>query len=212
MEARMPMDAQGDHAPDFLARAARLLRDFDRERTTVFLEPGWSADAIAHLPRTLRAIADHNTQPDGPTFAAKLRMGGVTPDAFPSSESVADALVAIRDAGVPFKCTAGLHHPIRAYHDSVATEMHGFLNVFAAWTFAHALGSDSDVLARILTTTDMGSFRVSDQGVAWCIGESDSLSATPDQVRTARRWAQGIGSCSFDDPVADLSILGIATG
>ena len=212
LEARMPMDAQGDAAPDFLLRAARLLRDMEMERTTVFLEPGWSDDALTRLPSTLRAIAEHNAQADGPTFAAKLRMGGVTARAFPSPASVADALVVIRGADVPFKCTAGLHHPIRAYHDSVETEMHGFLNVFAAWTFAHGFDADADVLTRVLATTDPDAFRVSEQGIAWCVGEGSSLAAAPDQIRDARRWAQGIGSCSFDEPVADLSTLGIATG
>lgn len=211
-EARMPLDAQGDQTSDFLTRAARLFRDFDKDRTTVYLEPGWSTEALSRLPRTLQSIAEHNAQPGGPTFAAKLRMGGVTADAFPSPESLTDALIAIRDAGVPFKCTAGLHHPVRAYHDSVGTEMHGFLNVFAAWTFAHALDTDSDLLTRVLATTDADAFRVSEQGVAWCVGEGASLHASPDQIRTARRWAQGIGSCSFDEPVADLSALGIATG
>ncbi len=211
-EARMPLDAQGDHAPAFLTRTARLLRDFESDRTTVYLEPGWSAEAIDDLPRTLQSIAEHNAQEGGSVFAAKLRMGGVTADAFPSPDSIAAALVAIRDAGVPFKCTAGLHHPVRAYHDSVQTEMHGFLNVFAAWTFAHALDADADHLARVLATTDADAFRVSEQGIAWCAGEGASLHASPDQIRLARRWGQGIGSCSFDEPVADLSTLGIATG
>ncbi len=212
LEARIPMDAQGDAATGFLARAARLLNDFDMGRTTVFLEPGWSADALQRFPQTLRAIAEHNARAGGPTFAAKLRMGGVTADAFPSPKSAARALVALRDADVPFKCTAGLHHPIRAHHDSVAAEMHGFLNVFSAWTFAHARGADEETLTRVLATTDPDAFRVSDQGVAWCVGEGASLHATPDQIRTARRQAVGIGSCSFDEPVADLSALGIATG
>ncbi len=213
LEARMPADAQGDGSAEFLRRTARLLRDFGSERTTVYLEPGWSADAVARLPLTLQAIAEHNAeQATGPTFAAKLRMGGVTADAFPSPQSAAEALIAIREAGVPFKCTAGLHHPIRAHHDSVSTEMHGFLNVFAAWTFAYALGSGAGTVVRVLATTDAQAFRLSDDGLAWCVGEDASLSATPDQIRSARRRAQGIGSCSFDEPVADLAALGIATG
>jgi len=37
-------------------------------------------------------------------------------------------IAACREAGVPFKCTAGLHHAVRR------GEEHGFLNVLAATT------------------------------------------------------------------------------
>ena len=37
-------------------------------------------------------------------------------------------IAACRDAGVPFKCTAGLHHAMRR------GEEHGFLNILAATT------------------------------------------------------------------------------
>jgi hypothetical protein len=41
---------------------------------------------------------------------------------------VALVIAACREAGVPFKCTAGLHHAVR--HD----DEHGFLNILAATT------------------------------------------------------------------------------
>jgi hypothetical protein len=54
---------------------------------------------------------------------AKLRCGGA---AIPSVEQVALVIACCREAGVPFKATAGLHHAVRR------GEEHGFLNLLAA--------------------------------------------------------------------------------
>jgi hypothetical protein len=45
---------------------------------------------------------------------------------------VALVIAACRDAGVPFKCTAGLHHAMRRGDE------HGFLNILAATTAPNA--------------------------------------------------------------------------
>ena len=55
----------------------------------------------------------------------KLRCGGAF---VPSVEQVGLVVTCCRDAGVPFKATAGLHHPIRRGDE------HGFLNLLAAAT------------------------------------------------------------------------------
>jgi hypothetical protein len=55
----------------------------------------------------------------------KLRCGGAVT---PSAEQVALVITCCREAGVPFKATAGLHHAVRR------GEEHGFLNVLAATT------------------------------------------------------------------------------
>jgi len=55
----------------------------------------------------------------------KLRCGGAVA---PSVEQVALVVAACRDARVPFKATAGLHHAVRRGDE------HGFLNLLAATT------------------------------------------------------------------------------
>jgi hypothetical protein len=56
---------------------------------------------------------------------AKLRCGGAST---PSVEQVALVIACCRDAGIAFKATAGLHHPVRRGDE------HGFLNLLAATT------------------------------------------------------------------------------
>ena len=58
---------------------------------------------------------------------AKVRCGGAE---VPSRAELGRFLRVCRDAGVPFKATAGLHHPL------ATDERHGFLNVLAACAFA----------------------------------------------------------------------------
>jgi len=53
----------------------------------------------------------------------KLRCGG---ELTPTAAQVALVIASCREARVPFKCTAGLHHAVRR------GEEHGFLNILAA--------------------------------------------------------------------------------
>jgi hypothetical protein len=55
----------------------------------------------------------------------KLRCGG---EFTPTVEQVALVIASCREARVPFKCTAGLHHAVRHGDE------HGFLNILAATT------------------------------------------------------------------------------
>ncbi len=48
--------------------------------------------------------------------AAKIRTGGVTVDAFPSSTQLCESIFAFAEAQVSFKATAGLHHPLPGKH------------------------------------------------------------------------------------------------
>ena len=60
---------------------------------------------------------------------AKVRCGGAE---VPTADALGRFLAACRAAGVPFKATAGLHHPL------AAEGRHGFLNVIAACAFDDA--------------------------------------------------------------------------
>jgi hypothetical protein len=144
---------------------------------------------------------------------AKARTGGVVPEAIPAPGDVARFIGACARAGVPWKATAGLHHPVRAEHaltysgDSPRAVMHGFLNVFAAGALARAGASASDLEA-VLREGDPSALRLAADALAW-----RHLRASTDEVREARRsFATSFGSCSFSEPVAGLRELGVLGG
>ncbi|MDZ4699505.1 MAG: hypothetical protein SH809_07355 [Rhodothermales bacterium] len=137
-------------------------------------------------------------------FGFKIRTGGLHVDDFPAPDALAEAIVACRDAGVPLKATAGLHHPVRSHRAEVGGAMHGFLNVFGAGVLAHARGLDRETLAALLSDTDPTHFTLSDAGFAW-----SGYHATPTEITHARSFATSFGSCSFDEPREELAGLGL---
>ena len=161
---------------------------------------------------------DHRGDPRGMVAAiagtgaqAKIRCGGVTPDLIPSTEQVAGFIAACAAGGVAFKATAGLHHPVRAEHaltyepDAPRGVMHGFLNVFTASGMAHAHKLGADDLLPILEATDPGAFILTEGGLTF-----RGLFAENAQVARGREsFAMGIGSCSFTEPLEDLSAIGV---
>jgi hypothetical protein len=141
---------------------------------------------------------------------AKIRTGGLTPEAIPPAGELAAFLVDAASRRLPFKATAGLHHAIRALRpltyapDSPRAVMHGFLNVFAAAAFAWH-GAEPATVLGIIEETDARAFVFLDRELHW---RGRTLSV--EQIRAARtEFAHSFGSCSFEEPVADLRELGL---
>ncbi|NOX63856.1 MAG: hypothetical protein GXP42_18215, partial [Chloroflexi bacterium] len=116
-----------------LARLPAEMRDRLGEMR-LFLETPWEPRWDDWVPLAVDALAR-----DG-RAGFKLRCGGVDASMFPSVSQVAAVILACRDAGVPLKCTAGLHHPLRHFNPSVNAYMHGFFNVFGGGVLAHVHG------------------------------------------------------------------------
>ena len=140
---------------------------------------------------------------------AKVRTGGLTPDAIPASEEIAEFLHSAAARRIAFKATAGLHHAIRSSRaltyaaDSPHAVMHGFVNVFVAAAFAW-LNAELRLLVGILNESDPAAFQFLD-GEMLCRG----MGIGTAQVAEARRdFAHSFGSCSFEEPIADLKELG----
>ena len=137
---------------------------------------------------------------------AKIRTGGVTAEAFPSVEAVADFLLACARARVPFKATAGLHHAVRGSYrltyepESARAVMHGFANVFLAAAQAWR-GAEKRDLVRTLEAAE---FKFEGDSVRWAGFELGA-----GEIAEARReFAMSYGSCSFEEPVEELRALG----
>jgi hypothetical protein len=139
---------------------------------------------------------------------AKIRTGGLTTDAFPSADNIAEFLRACAAERVAFKATAGLHHPLRSQRPltyeagAVRGTMHGFLNLFLAAALARRQ-TQPDSIRNILLASDAAEFSFGETAVA-CRDLSISLD---DLAQTRAAFAISFGSCSFLEPISDLQEL-----
>ena len=152
--------------------------------------------------QSIALLAEHNSDEEVASFGYKLRTGGVTADAFPTSAQIASALVMPAAYQLPIKFTAGLHHPIRQYRDEVKTKMHGFLNVLGAAVLAAEHRWDADQAATMLEDENPHSFSFTDDYFTWREWKIDI-----ERLRYRRRFVRSFGSCSFDEPREDLRAL-----
>jgi hypothetical protein len=157
---------------------------------TVHVEVGLGLTA----PDDLRVVARHQLR-------AKVRTGGLAPDAFPDPASLVAFIESARDVGVPFKATAGLHHAIRgAYRlsDEIGAQcatMHGFVNLMLA-TAAVGERLPATTAAALLTRTDHSALVFDDERVRW----SDVEFSTDAIGRMREAQCVSFGSCSFREP------------
>ena len=144
---------------------------------------------------------------------AKIRTGGVSADAFPTAGAVAGFVGGCVSRGVPFKATAGLHHPVRGSYrltyeaQSPASLMHGFVNLLVASGLVAESRIDEATAAAVLDTRDPAVFRMEDEGIRW----REHLLDVEACLTTRAHVFRSVGSCSFDDAVADLRTLGWIT-
>ena len=192
-QIEMPLPGQPAAA---ITQAAQVLENL---RVPVFFEtPADEAE------RTIAALAEHRLASGSDLFGFKLRTGGVIASAFPSSVQIARALVAANQHRVPIKFTAGLHHPVRQFHASVQTKMHGFLNVLGAGVLAAEHNWDVQQTARMLEDESTGAFRFTDGTLGW-----DHFEVATERVLEHRKLVTSLGSCSFDEPREDLRALNL---
>jgi hypothetical protein len=189
------VEAKAEDAATISALAGAL-----SPRFTVYVEVGVRADPAPLIAE----ISRHGLR-------AKIRTGGVTLDAFPTTVEVLRFLSACVAARVSFKATAGLHHPLRGEFaltyaaDSPRGTMHGFLNVFlAALLLGEGVGA-ADV-APLLEERDPAAIVATADAITWR-GHRVNAQA----IAAARAtFAGSFGSCSFEEPVQDLTRLRLA--
>jgi hypothetical protein len=206
LEARLPQltfDA---------AAAERIVADVvERYPTTeiaFWYESGYGAGWTAPLESWLTVLANARTAaPPNVTLGAKVRCGGAAAGATPSAEDLAAFVVATHAHDVPWKATAGLHHPVRGRHGVAGGVVpHGFLNLFVAGAALHAGALEASRVADVIAEEDPRAFVVDPAHVSW-----REVRLEPEQIAAARERCVAFGSCSFDEPVNDLRELGILT-
>lgn len=211
LEARLPRSLLATDVITvrrFLNALDEALEHGDLSGLDFFLEIPLDENLRQTLPILTGAAAARNrdrTDSGHGRIGVKMRTGGTEADAFPDSEQVAVVIAGCRSVGVPFKSTAGLHHPVRHFNETVGTYMHGFLNVTAAAVLAYAHGLDERRIIDVLADHDPSQFRFTDTGMGW-----SDLNADVTVIDRARREGLvSFGSCSFREPLDDLRNLGL---
>jgi hypothetical protein len=115
----------------------------------------------------------------------KLRCGGAR---VPPVEEVAAFVRRCRAEGMRFKATAGLHHALPTDGE------HGLLNLLAACVF----GDEEHMLVTREIALDAESLRANGR-----------TADAEECARVRRDLFASIGSCSFEEPVGELRVLGI---
>jgi hypothetical protein len=181
------------------------------------LTPEAVRESIVHLPGEFHRYAEWPLSADPDPFVAavrdvgvhaKFRTGGIVEDAFPDATALLRHLAAVLEAGVPFKCTAGLHHPVRGLYrltyerKSASGRMYGFLNVMLA---ASALqkGLGPGTARALLLEEDPAAFHLGEDGIEW----QANAFTTDDLQRLRSGGFESFGSCSFREPVDELKTL-----
>lgn len=149
--------------------------DFESRGREVFVE----VDLGEGLPDRLEQLSALGLR-------AKVRCGGAR---VPTVEELAEFIRTCRALGLPFKATAGLHHPVRS------GEEHGFLNVIAA-----ALHGDEEAAL----SEDADGFSLTADGFAW----RDRFASADLLTRLRADVFAGFGSCSAQEPADELRALG----
>ena len=189
-EARVP------NAAVFAALDAALPRDL-----VTYVEM-----PLTEVPTLLPALV-------GTGRRAKLRAGGVTPDAFPTAAAVVDFLAACLAYGVTAKATAGLHHPLcgayrLTYADDAPTgRMYGYLNVFLAAALLTQGGTTTDA-TQLLQESDPTTLTADEFGIQWQHASSATLLDRALLQRVREQVLVSFGSCSFTEPVNEIRAMG----
>jgi hypothetical protein len=181
------------------------------------ITPDALREAIHQIPAGFHRYAEWPLSADpGPFVAAvrepgvhaKFRTGGIVEDAFPEANMLLGHLAAVIEAGVPFKCTAGLHHPVRGQYRltyeraSAQGKMYGFLNVMLA-SASLQKGLGIDAARSILLEEDPGAFYFDQRAIQWNKVTFDG----EDLERLRGSGFESFGSCSFREPVDELNNL-----
>jgi hypothetical protein len=184
LEVAVPTDAGGTRFVDEVETVLTLAAGATG-RPDVYVEPVPPTEAALDALASIR-----------PGTYVKLRSGGVTADAFPGEETLAQWMAWCIGRGLPLKCTAGLHHAVRHTADETGFEHQGFLNVLLAVS-CFVEGGEVPDAARVLSRRDA-------PAVAGEVSELAGPGAPP--VRDVFR---SFGSCSVLEPVEDLVALGL---
>ena len=174
--------------------------------------------AIPHLPKEMESFFEipfnENVERylavlEGTKASAKIRTGGLTADVFPNSDRLYQFILASANAKVPFKATAGLHHPLPGKYpvsyesNSLFATMQGFLNLSILTALVYWQKLTQEEALTVLQESSITSFKFQEDKISW---QHCHLNLT--ELRIARQdFFRSFGSCSFQEPLDELKEL-----
>ena len=195
-EIRIPPDLVA--SPTLSAILASVRASLGALFGTVLFEVSLEEDWQQSLPLQMRSIFEAQA-------GAKIRCGGLAVEDFPSPDQVASFIALAAQSEIPFKATAGLHHPIRHWDCAPGVKRHGFLNIAGASVLAQSLGLDVAELTEVVAEEDPEAFELTDATFRW----RHQVVTTTDIERARTGFMLAYGSGSFTVPVNDLVELGM---
>ncbi len=199
LEYRLPPSA----GPAVVAAAGSALAESPLAARPYFevAQSNLTADALPALVAAVAMLREKR----GLEAGLKVRCGGESPAAFPTTGQLARAIVASRDAGIRMKAAGALRHPVRRRDEALGVHRHGFINLFGAAMLAHRHGLDPATVAAILAEEDASRFRFLVGAFHW----RDLSLATPEIARLRRSALTACASCSFTESAAGLAAMGL---
>jgi len=200
LEAGLPdelIDGDPSAIPLVLDRYESAFRVDDIRVERIFYEVNRTADWNDRVERLAAACSGAGHR------GIKIRCGGVTADAHPSVAEVSEAIAICAHRRVPYKATAGLHHPVRHERPELGVTQHGFVNIIAAGLLAAK--ADPEELQSLVDERNLASFDFADERLAWNGHEV----ALEDLIAARRSLTISYGSCDIDEPVEDLRNAGL---
>ena len=189
-----------------LEEADHLICNSGIKGVTLYFEILFSADCRKQAKKIIQECSAFNKELLGAKrVGVKIRCGGAHPSLVPETADIAFAISESREAKIPFKATAGLHHPFRHLNPHTKVASHGFLNLFAAGILAWVHGLNVPKIVSVLEDQCSESFVFSNETFRW-----KNLRASVQEIASAREALMtSYGSCSFTEPVNDLTRLGL---
>lgn len=196
--------------PDNLSKfkdISRYLKDIKKvinragiKKTDIFIEASNPAQRFEMISALSEIDIDTKLR-----LGLKLRCGGLDSQAFPDPNEIAAAIRACGKLDIPLKFTAGLHHPMGNYSREHDTMQYGFINVLTAAFLAFSCNLSHREIENCLIDENFDNFVFKDTNFSW---KNSSIPAH-EIKKLRRKKVIGFGSCSFEEPIADLMSLGV---
>ena len=145
----------------------------------------------------------------GTKALTKIRTGGLTTEAFPNIDVLCQFIFASAQAQVPFKATAGLHHPLPGKYpvsyepNSLSTTMQGFLNLSILTALVYGQQINQSEALMVLPESSINNFQFQEDKIAW----KDRYLNLAEIQKARQYFFRSFGSCSFQEPVDELREL-----